>query len=88
MGATSPVSSDGGIVSHEPPDRVMCSSAQTRRLVTSEEKRMNDAPTLLTQKQEELEQERQLTDCELDRYRIDLELERIEAALQDLMILY
>ena len=78
----------GGIVSHEPPDRVMCSSIQTRRLVRSEEIRMNDAPTLLTQKQEELEQERQLTDCELDRYRIDLELERIEAALQDLMILY
>lgn len=56
--------------------------------MTSEEKRMNDAPTLLTQKQEQLEQERQLTDCESDRYRIDLELERIEAALQDLMILY
>jgi len=54
----------------------------------SEMKRMKEAPTLLAQRQQELEQELQLTNSESDRYRLDLELVTIEVALQDLMILY
>lgn len=53
----------------------------------SELKRMNYTRTLLAQKQEELEQELLITDSMTERYRIDMELEQVEAALQDLMVL-
>lgn len=45
---------------------------------------MNYTRTLLAQKQEELEQRLMMADSISERHMIDMELEQVEAALQDL----
>ena len=48
---------------------------------------MNYTRTLLAQRKEELEDALMIADSMSERYRIDMELEQVEAALDDLMVL-
>ena len=49
---------------------------------------MNYIRTLLAQRKDELEQEQLMADTLSQRHNIDVELEQLEAALEDLRILY